>query len=913
MMMITPTLSSGSQLIDPHAWELPRQRLQLPAEAWTRQKLVVAVSAGPGYGKSTLLTQWRRKGHEHGYRIMSLTAEPNDYEGIKLLMELARALGRDETEGDVSILDTRGDDCRLALVKALLADLNSEQKPTALFIDDIHELQDASSNSVLRMLLRYQPDGLMLVLSGRTSPMEVGNRAMLEGRLLRYTGAQLAFNDTEITELLTQHGIRPRPDLSRRLLELTQGWPAAVRLVALSLQNDEESQEVFLKALLEGQQPLTQYLNDTFFSQEPARTKDFLLRLSVLRNFTPSLAAAVTGMDDAAEQLDALQRRGLPITRTHGTEPSYTLHPLVRDFLRTQVGRSTRKVIEMSRDRAREWLIAHGQIDAAIEVCLDSDDVDTAASLINQHALVTVQTYGLHTTFLHWVNKLPPATLHRFPEIKLRQAWSLEFHRRHSEAEQKRRELEAELAAPDYVDGVPGRPPRKKLQQAIELQRFVQAGLRDQARESTALTQAWLERWPEADAFDRATAHTVLAFSTKALSDFTAGLEHARKAEALGRQAGSPYIMAWANMVMVSNLMKQGDYRLALYESERALETLAANLGKWSRSAMMLHALRAGLLYEFDRRSEVGLALDRGLTTLIEESSTDPMIVGYVTLARLQNLQGAQLEALETLAEGEVLGRSKGLPRLTISLGAERVVLLLRYGEVEQAQQLWAEIQQNLSCGNRSDAFERAMLDKSGRIHARIAIRRHRLTEGCELLALPLRHARNTSQKKKQVEIMLLQALALHEAKQTRKALTLFRQTLDIAIPEGYLRSFCDEGDPVRRLMTDFMNSSEHFDPRSPTAAFLEQLSQALAPEPAAVTVDPRARPDQLLIEPLTSRELQILSKLQSGLSNRQLSNSLFITEGTLKWHLRNVYGKLQVSSRLAAVAKARELNLLNG
>lgn len=917
-MTTKPDLADTEARAVSPSWELARPRLQLPADIWEASRPVVALGAGAGFGKSTLLNQLSKQGRDNGHRVIHLTAEPYDGDGDKLLMELAVAVGLQGVQNGETVLDSYGTEGRLALAKALLAELDAHPMRTAIFIDDAHQLTDRSATSALGLMLRYQPERLLLVVSGRAHPAAAFSKPLLEGRLHQFGVQELAFTETETKELLQQHKIQPRKELVTQLLRRTEGWPAVIRLVALSLQKDEASQDAFFTGLAEGSRPLTDYLNEALLAQLPSRTHQLLLRLSLLRQFSLDLAIHVTEMEDAGTLLEGLEHRALPISRDNADEPNYVLHPLVRDFLLQQFKQSASMEVAQVREKAVEWLVRRERIEGAIEVCLDADALDAATTLINEHAAETTRIFGRHTTYLRWVNKLPTESVKRFPEIRLQQAWSLAFVRRHDAAERIRRELEQHLHSDDEhrEPGAGSTITVREFEEAIELQRCIEPALRDQAEESTSRTHRWLSNRPDANSFNKAAAHCVLAFSIKALGHFDEALEHARTAQLLGRECGGYYVLAWAHMLTVANLIKSGDYRQALHECEQYLAELDPVLGKWSRAVMMLHAMRAGLLYEFDRLSEAAHAIDRGLTTLIEESSTDPMIVGYVTLARLQTVQNAHLDALETLAEGEAMGTAQGLPRLTISLRAERVVLLLRQGELTQAQAIWEEMEGGAPSRSSVHGFDKSLEDKSGRIHARVALLKGHADVACELLTPVLQHAQRTGQKKKQVELLLIQAMALRETGDTDNALAVFHHALDIALPEGYIRTFVDEGSALRPLLGDYLQQSgkEDEEKRPARRAYLDKLAAAagLTGEPeAAPQADQPAAHGQPLIEPLTARELHILNRLQSGLSNRQLADSLFISEGTLKWHLRNIYGKLGVSNRLAAIAQARNLQLI--
>lgn len=893
-------------------WEIERQGLAIPDAAWQQQKPVITISGPPGYGKSTLLLQWRKQWQAAGRRVVLIKATPGDRDGDKLILDMAAELQPAEAESASSFLDRFGSAGQVAVLKALLAEADSGNLGTTLIIDDVHELLEQPAEAVLRMLLRYQSETLTLVFAGRVYPAGVVSVAMLEGRLTRLNTTDLALSKAESAQLLEQHGIEAREALVTTLIERTQGWPAAVRLVALSLQHDPQQQDHFVGALAENPRPLTEYLNESVLSRLPEHLRSFLNRLALLRRFSADLAAAATGERDAGLWLEELESRGIPLTHTDELDPQYTLHPLVRDFLLTRLRTVGGSVLSETRDRACDWYSQHGEVDGAIEVSLEGGDLERAAALIKEHSEYTIRRYGRHKTFLYWTNKFPQTALDRLPEIQIQQAWSLDFLRRHEESENL-------LTAVEHGQSLaPGAPQSTHLQCTIEMQRCVQAGLRDHAKESVARSERWLARWPEADRYDQAAVHAVLAFAYKALSDYEEGLRHARQGLTLGREANGHYILSWNGMLAISNLVKKGWYRQATHECRQYIEELAPRLGNRSPCVMMLHAMQAGLLYEFDRIAEASDELGQGMTALMEQSSADPMIMGFVTLARLQALQGNPLEAFDTLAEGEALGHARDLPRLAISLGAERVVMHLRHGELEQARAVWDEVQRATAAGSRISAFESAVRDKSSRIHARMALLHGDYEAVCEILGPIVRHTRQTGQKRKLIETLLLQALSLQASNEQRKALKVFTEALQLGAPEGYIRLFADEGRQVGDLLELYLHETRE-DQRAPTVAYARQLLDAIVPpassetDEVAETTSRRHSPDQSpLIEPLTSREIQILLKLQSGLPNRKLADSLLITEGTLKWHLRNIYGKLAVTSRLAAVTRAHKLGLLD-
>lgn len=882
-------------------------RWELPADFTGQDRPVVTVSAPAGYGKTTLLAEWRQDVTAMGCKVVSLVVDADDRDGDRLTFELLHAFSPADSRRSQMLLGGVGDHGKRAIIMALLAEMASRTQQTVLFIDDVHWLGDAAAESILRLLIAQQPERLALVLSGRSNAALLASESLLADRMHRYGAHQLTFNEAEVAELLRQYGVEPRPSLVKNIVERTQGWPAVVRLIAMTLQEGERNQDSFLEGLVERRQALTEYLSDVLLARLPVRCGQFLLGISLFRRFSVHLAAATTGMEDAGKLLDELERRALPLSPSGDTGLPYSLHPLVREFLLARLRKDNPANLRRITSSALVWLTAHHRIDAAIDLSLDVEDVEAAAGLIDRFARNAARHYGRHATFLYWCNKIPKEYISRFPQIQVVRIWSLNVMRRYSEADQIMADLEEQSGTSSNSEGagqaVTGPPAR--IPELVELEQCIQLTLRDQWVHLTPKVMKWLVSWPDADRLNRGMAYTMIGCGESACSKFDSAIENFRMGRRLMGECNAHYVVAWANMWAAVALTKQGNYRQALHECEEAVSHVASHLGGQTPAEIMLHALRSLLLYEQNRLEEASAALEHGLTALVEQSSVDSMIMGYVALARLQNARRSHLDALETLAEGEVLGWSHELPRLAIALTAERIDLLLRQGEAGQAAQIWQELRQAVQ-RRASSGSELALKDKACRIEARLALAKGAYSAAFELVVPALQQATETGQKRKQVELLLLQARALEGQGDRASAQALFERALDVAMPQGYVRVFADEGESIKPLLSGYLDSRRDAG-RSAKSEYVEQLTEALEIE--------RSRPGGSGVHPaltLTRREIKILEKLQSGLSNRELADALFITEGTLKWHLKNIYGKLSVTNRVAAIAAGRECGFLS-
>jgi LuxR family maltose regulon positive regulatory protein len=177
----------------------------------------------------------------------------------------------------------------------------------------------------------------------------------------------------------------------------------------------------------------------------------------------------------------------------------------------------------------------------------------------------------------------------------------------------------------------------------------------------------------------------------------------------------------------------------------------------------------------------------------------------------------------------------------------------------------------------------------------------HSDTDGLpEILERLLQKAEAEERTGSVIEISILQALALYAQSNIKKALSTLEHALVLAEPEGYVRVFVDEGSQMYKLLRDAV-------PHGIASGYVSKLLVVMR-ESGQREFPPAEQP---LTEPLTERELQVLELIASGLSNREAAETLFVTEGTIKKHLNNIFGKLNVKSRTQVIERARQLKIL--
>jgi LuxR family maltose regulon positive regulatory protein len=319
----------------------------------------------------------------------------------------------------------------------------------------------------------------------------------------------------------------------------------------------------------------------------------------------------------------------------------------------------------------------------------------------------------------------------------------------------------------------------------------------------------------------------------------------------------------------------------------------------------------AGVLYEQNKLAEAGRHLAEGLKFGEQAADLGLMALGQLTLARLKQAQGDWEHAFKLARITKQLARQYQSSYWTAQAAASQARLWLTQGQLEAAQQ-WAAVRSFSAEGPLNFLQEAEYL-----VWARLLLAQAQpapqpapaaLSTLLKLLSRLQQAAQAGGRTGRVLQVMVLQALAQQRQGDLDQALATLEQTLPLAEPEGYVRLFVDEGEPLQQLLTRLQAKGGRY--QDYVTALLAAFSPSVPLEsrpvhPAALLLH------AFLVEPLSERELEILRLIAAGLSNIEIAQKIVVTVGTVKWHLNNIYGKLNVRSRTQAIVKARELGLI--
>ena len=873
-------------------------------------KRLVCITAPAGYGKTTALAQFVSQIEPHGITVAWLSLDAQDNDPLLFFRYMAAALNHADPRLGRSVLaQTAGGSLASpdAIVASLLGDLGADCGRLLLVLDDFHLVHHEGVHRQMEWLVGHLPPNVGVVIASRTRlPLSL-SQWRVRNQLLELGAAHFGLALDEAADFVGRVSGAPlaREQL-RALHHRTEGWIAGLQLASLALRESGD-RGAFLRDFSGSDRDITDYLGEHVLDSLRPDLRDFLLDTAGLERFCAELCDEVLGRGDSHALLAEVQSRNLFLTGLDRSRTWFRYHHLFADYLR---GRSRERPADASRAvslRASAWFQRHGLLHEAIRYAFDGQDFERAADLVADFSAELVQHRGEHATLLGWLARLPQHLVHARPKIRVGHAWSLVLTRRYLEAEQELRALERAC----------GENGDDELRCMVEMIRCVYWAHVGEPLQAKASSETWLKSWPRADAFCTGVVANVLASGCCATDAFEQGEQALAIARRSFGETHADYGLAWAAALAVMLAMRRGDFHEAMAQARAGIAIVERSLGLASYAGSMLALLAAEVCYEQGDLAGAQTFVDIGLPYVDDHGLVEMTTAGYLTRARLLRLRGEVAMADSCLLEGESLGHRLKLQRLSLILSAERCALRLQAGSIEEAQKL-ARSYGLIGYGagqaqGQSAAAAPLEEDSVCLLHLRL---RMAGAQGNVAGALndALRRALRDNHRAHVARLLVLKAVHQHRAQEPAQALRTLDEALDHAARCGLVRSLVD-GDPLVLDMVETIRANRGSRPAQGGQAPDAYLQQLLAAAGRSATGAPRAAPPGeaagAVTELLTERELKILRLLKAGLGNRELAQSLFVSEATVKWHLHNIFAKLGVKNRTSALARAQQNSLL--
>jgi len=407
----------------------PRERIGREALVARLSSVVGArlalIRAPAGWGKSTLLSQWRSA--EQGQRAFAwVTLDSSDSDPIRFwayALEALRTVDPELGSRSLALVRAPGVDLVGEMLPVLIGELEAVQRPLVLALDDYHQLEGDAVHSGMRRLLDYLPDHLCVAIATRTEPPLQVPRLRARGQLVEVDADELRFSRAEAAVLLNDLlGLGLAGEDVAALHQRAEGWPAAVYLAGLSLGNRADRHE-FILSFAGDDRHIVDYLGEEVLADLDPDTRELLLRTSILERVNGPLCDTVAGTTGSARKLETLARSNLFVVPLDDRRDWYRYHHLFRACLNTELRLESAELIPELHRRASSWFQRAGEVTEAINHAIAGRDFPAASELLAAHWNEVVSTGGLRTVEM-WLMALPERVVLEDARLCLARAWT---------------------------------------------------------------------------------------------------------------------------------------------------------------------------------------------------------------------------------------------------------------------------------------------------------------------------------------------------------------------------------------------------------------------------------------------------------------------------------------------------------
>lgn len=884
-----------------HATQIRREPL---LERMTADRAPVVLCQAPaGFGKSTLMAQCLERCQTDGVITAWLTLDDADNDIQRFLACLETAVANLVEADRDQLIDHHNGKSAGDTALDLFAHLAHERTAFALFLDDFERLHEPAVLSLIREIIDHLPANCRLVIGSRGLP-DIGlARLRVRGRLLEIDADAMRFSLEETDRFLNSHRQLALPaDSLYQIQTKTEGWVAALWLASLAL-DKHPAPDRFIARFSGENRAVADYLAEDVLAQQPERVRLFLLRTSVLRYLSVELCDALMPDTDNEALLTLLDEADIFLVPIEGHERLYRYHSLFADFLRLQLQHQSPDQIPHLHRAASAWFEADHRPVPAIDHALEGGDFDRALTLMNRHA-ENLLAQGRMRLLERWFRALPEEKLAAQPLLQAIHVWALSFTRNPRDAMDLLQRSGLEQS----------RDPR--IHHHVLALRTLILSIMDEFEQVYETGQEALKQLPNGESFADSTLVNAVAHAYSVVGRH----EQARQLLDSARDVQGVYESAFNAMYSegVEGIMdlQEGRQRQAAARFRLAVKLSRSN-GRFSFNGASSNAwagiLHASAVYESNDLPQAARLLNLFAPQARDIGLPDHMILADSMLAHIAFQDGDIDKAFQILTALEMTGRQRQLPRVVASARLQRARLMLLQGD-ETASLLELKRADDPTIWNRLKPMRLLANDLE---NAEIGWLRRESVVGdpikaVELLRVAITEAQAQTRRRRALKLRLLLALALQRRGALRDALSEIEAALKIGCREGYQRLILDEGPRlgalVVRLQSDILERK--LDRREPLfAEYLQALLQGFGP--SVFNVYPEEAGDAAPLEPLTRKEIRVLKLLAEGHSNSSMAEKLFVSDSTIRTHLRNINSKLNARNRTEAVAIARKAGVV--
>lgn len=809
------------------------------------------------------------------------------------------------------------------LLTAVLNEVGAHSAEVDLILDDYHLADGAAVAEGMTFLIAHRPPNLHVVVSTRADPNLPLARLRARGELVEIRAVDLRFTAHETASYLTDVGGLAVAATDVTALESrTEGWAAALQLASLSMQGRDDIGD-FVAGFAGTDRYVVDYLADEVLSRQPDEVRDFLERTSILDVLSGELCDSVLGRTGSRAMLERLERANLFLVSLDDQRVWYRYHHLFADVLQAHLHSERPELVPALHLRASRWYDESGEPVPAVRHALDAGAIDRAADLV-EAATPALRRNRQEAVLRRWLDNMPDEVVKRRPVLAITFIGALMSSNEFGDVARRLAEIEGRLPAinASLAQSRMAKTPRDavvagdvnelaRIPAAIELYwaglSLVSGDLAATHRHAglaIELATAEDDVVPAGAAGLSGLAHWASGELDEARRSYTTCIDGLLRAQHISDALGCYLTVAEIQMA-------QGRLRDAQATYDEAARVAAGTPGEAPRGIADIHIGRAGVALE---RGDLNTA--RAQLAAARELGEDRGLPPYAYRSRAVAATLAEAEgdpngalALVVEAQGVYLGDFSPDVRPLHAVAAR---LQIRLDDLDAVER-WAHDHDVAASQELTylREFEHVTLAEAMVARGRNLGDRNTLTDADRLLERLLEAATTGGRDATVIEVLILRALAASAGDDEGTALGLLDRAVRLAGPEGQLRAFTRQVPLVAPLVASLAES-----PGAPPHArsLLVACRAPAVTAPAANALHaPEPASSRSLAVALSARELEVLQLLATELDGPEIARRLFVSLNTLRTHTKNIYAKLDVNNRRAAVRRGRDLGLLAG
>jgi LuxR family transcriptional regulator, maltose regulon positive regulatory protein len=861
-------------------------------------KRLAVIKAPAGFGKSSLAAAWAEKLEQSGHYVGWLTIDSDDDEATRFLFYVAQALHHacpDVGTGAIALILENNLIDPAAILSSLINDLAEIDDDVYLFLEDYHWLSASRIHQTVAYFLKHAPSHCHVVLTTRTEPSLPLATLQAQNQLIEIDAEALRFDMQETQAFLdsTKPGVLELPDI-QLLQHKTEGWPAALRIVASMPSQFGLAFKEYVHSLSGSQRPIAGYLSE-MLDTLPVEMVDFMLRTAILDRLSGPLCEAVTGLSSSRTILASLAERQMLLTPLDNDGVWLRYHALLAEYLRQRLEADRGIEVPELHGRAALWYASHELWTEAVQHAIAAGASDRAISWMKNCAMALIKRGDLFT-LLDWQRQFPDELMRGQPEVRLAIAWGFALALRFDEALKLATDIESDIAATHL--------PASDLLCECQTIRSVALALKDDTERALPLGQACVNG--SSDPWTANVASNVLRYGhLKAgnLKQF-----HATPWIPYSVEEDRRNVFASVYRHCLNGLAEERQIRLAAADRHyrEGLRIAEQNVGANSVAAALPASLIARIKYEQGQLDEAEAWVIDRVPLISSGAMLDCVWSTYFVISRVATARMNFERARTLLERAENLGDARDWGRLSAGAIAEQARLCLNDGRLDEAAACVDRLERlarKYPAPRPSAWSEIEWCHKLARAH--LLGQQARPDEAIAILQQLQREAEAMQHRQFLICIAIHLSAVQLSAGKVAEAMGRFRRVLAACAGAGLYQTVLDEAPIISELLRTTQEGGNIKTDLIPYVDRLVAGLQRAGQDRSASTSGAR------ILSALSPRETDILTLIAEGLSNKEIARSLYIGPETVKSHLKSVFTKLGVERRAQAVSRAQTLGLV--